>query len=212
MKRYFHSELQDLRSKLILIAEKAHEAGRLAVEGFLTSDLEKTQFAIKLDDEIDDLEVEIDRASVRYMTLRSPVSGDVRLIFVAIKASHDLERVGDEAHSIAKRTRSILIRDGKVTQPAQIDEMSKLAFAMLKDAIACFLEEDLAMARTIMERDKEVDRLNKENFITITNNMRTGGIDPSTHVETILISKAIERIADHAKNLAEEVIYLLTGE
>ena len=212
MKRYFHSELQDLRSKLILIAEKAYEAGRLAVDGFLTSDLEKTQFAVKLDDEIDDLEVEIDRASVRYMTLRSPVSGDVRLIFVAIKASHDLERVGDEAHSIAKRTRSILVRDGKVTQHAQIEEMSKLAFAMLKDAIACFLEEDLAMARTIMERDKEVDRLNKKNFMILTNNMRAGGVDPSTHVETILISKAIERIADHAKNLAEEVIYLLTGE
>ena len=212
MKRYFHSELQDLRSKLILIAEKANEAGRLAVEGFLTSDLEKTQYAIKLDDEIDDLEVEIDRASVRYMTLRAPVSGDVRLIFVAIKASHDLERVGDEAHSIAKRTRSILIRDGKATNIVQIEEMSKLAFAMLKDAIACFLEEDLAMARSIMERDKEVDRLNKENYKTLAGSMCTGAVDPSTNVETILISKSIERIADHAKNLAEEVIYLLTGE
>ena len=114
MNRYFHHELEDLRSKLILIAEKANEAGRLAVEGFLTSDLEKTQRAIKLDDRLDDLEIAIDRASVRYITLRSPVSTDVRLIFVAIKASHDLERAGDEAHSIAKKTRKILRRDGIV--------------------------------------------------------------------------------------------------
>ncbi len=211
MKRYFHNELQDLRSKIILIGEKANEAGRIAVEGFLQSDLEKTERAIKLDDEIDELEIAIDRASVRYITLRSPVSSDVRLIFVAIKASHDLERAGDEAHSIAKKTRSILTRDGKVTNTATIEAMSKLAFAMMNDAISCFLEENLELARSIMERDKEVDRLNKENFKSLSADMCHEGIDPSTQIETILISKSIERIADHAKNLAEEVIYLLTG-
>jgi phosphate transport system protein len=211
MKRYFHHELQDLRSKLILIAEKAHEAGRLAVEGFLNSDLEKTERAIKLDDEIDDLEIEIDRASVRYITLRSPVSSDVRLIFVAIKASHDIERAGDEAHSIAKKTKRILTRDGKVVNKVHIEAMSKLAFAMLDDAITCFLEEDLELAESIMERDKEVDRLNKENFKALTSDMCESSVEPSSNIETILISKSIERIADHAKNLAEEVIYLLTG-
>ncbi|HAV12021.1 MAG TPA: phosphate transport system regulatory protein PhoU [Opitutae bacterium] len=212
MNRYFHNELYDLRSKLILIAEKATQAGRLAVEGFLTSDLEKTQQAIKLDDEIDELEIAIDRASVRYITLRSPVASDVRLIFVAIKASHDLERAGDEAHSIAKRTRNILTRDGTVKNTVAIEEMSKVAFAMMKDAINCFLEEDLEVAQSIMIRDKEVDRLNKENFKKLSAALREGSIDPATEIETIFISKSIERIADHAKNLAEEVIYLLTGE
>ncbi len=212
MNRYFHHELHDLRSMLILIAEKANEAGRLAVEGFLSSDLEKTQHAVKLDDEIDALEIAIDRASVRYITLRSPVSSDVRLIFVAIKASHDLERAGDEAHSIAKRTRNILTRDGSVQNKVEIEAMSKLAFGMMKDAINCFLEEDLDLAESIIEQDKEVDRLNKENFKNLSMALRDGGIDPATQIETILISKSIERIADHAKNLAEEVIYLLTGE
>jgi len=209
MNRYFHKELEEIRSKIILIGEKANEAGRLAVEGFIESDLEKTQTAVKMDDEIDDLEVEIDRDSVRYITLRSPVSSDVRLIFVAIKASHDLERAGDEAHSIAKRTRSILTRSGKVTDPVTIEEMSKLAFAMMRDAITSFLDEDLELAKGIIQRDKEVDRLNKENFKNLSS--ATNG-DASTQIETILISKSIERIADHAKNLAEEVIYLLTGE
>ena len=212
MNRYFHKELEEIRSKLILIGEKANEAGRLAVAGFIESDLEKAQSAVKMDDEIDDLEVEIDRASVRYITLRSPVSSDVRLIFVAIKASHDLERAGDEAHSIAKRTRRILTRDGKVTNPVAIEEMSQLAFNMLRDAITSLLDENLELAQGIIARDKEVDKLNKQNFKNLYKEMNGENGEASTQVETLLISKSIERIADHAKNLAEEVIYLLTGE
>lgn len=212
MNRYFRKELEDLRSKLILIGEKANEAGTLAVEGFIESDLEKTQSAFQMDDEIDDLEVEIDRDSVRYITLRSPVSSDVRLIFVAIKASHDLERAGDEAHSIAKRTRSIINRDGKVHHTVAIEEMSQLAFAMLRDALTSFLDENLELAHGIIERDKEVDRLNKDNFKKLSKGMGGENGEASTQIETILISRSIERIADHAKNLAEEVIYLLTGE
>jgi phosphate transport system protein len=209
MNRYFHKELEEIRSKIILIGEKANEAGRLAVEGFIESDLEKTQAAVRMDDEIDDLEVEIDRASVRYITLRSPVSSDVRLIFVAIKASHDLERAGDEAHSIAKKTRAILTRDGKVRNTVSIEKMGQLAFAMMRDAITALLDEDLALAQGIIERDKEVDRLNKANFKMLSQDDNS---EASTQIETILISKSIERIADHAKNLAEEVIYLLTAK
>ena len=212
MNRYFHKELEEIRSKLILIGEKANEAGALAVEGFLESDIEKTLRAVKMDDEIDDLEVEIDRDCVRYITLRSPVSSDVRLIFVAIKASHDLERAGDEGHSIAKRTRSILTRDGKVSNRVAIEEMSALAFAMLRDALTSFLDENLELAKGIIERDKEVDKLNKENFKKLSGVTGGESIEASTQIETILISRSIERIADHAKNLAEEVIYLLTGE
>ena len=212
MKRFFHKELEEIRSKIIHIGEKANDVGRLAVGSFIESDLEKAQAAMKMDDKIDALEIEIDRASVRYITLRGPVSSDVRLIFVAIKASHDLERAGDEAHSIARRTRNILIRDGKVTKPVAIEEMSRLAFDMMRDAITSFIDEDLELAQGIIKRDKEVDKLNKQNFKELYKEM--GGVngEASTQVETILISKSIERIADHAKNLAEEVIYLLTGE
>ena len=103
MKPFYQHELEDLRTKLILIGEKANEAARLAIDGFLEDDLSKLNQAISLDDAIDELEVEIDQASVRYITLRSPVSSDVRFILVAIKASHDLERAGDEAHNIALR-------------------------------------------------------------------------------------------------------------
>jgi len=211
MRRFFHEELQDIRSKLIMLGEKAVDAGRLAIDGFLENDLEKTEQALELDDEIDDLEEEIDRAVVRYTTLRGPVSSDVRLVFVAIKASHDFERAGDEAHSIAKKTRSILSREGRVADPVEIAKMSTLTFEMLRDAISCFVEEDVELARAIIRRDKEIDELNRENFKRLSN-QGLNGQAITTQVETILISKSLERIGDHAKNLADEVIYLLTGE
>jgi phosphate transport system protein len=195
-----------------LIGEKAVEAGKLAVEGFLENDLEKAEYARRLDDEIDQLEVEIDRAAVRYTALRAPVSSDIRLIFVAIKASRDLERAGDKAHSIAKKTRSILQRDCTTLNKAQIGPMSELAFEMMRDAISCLVEEDLVKARGIIARDKRVDQLNRENFELLSAQMKEGSPQNASYVETILISKSIERIGDHAKNLAEEVIYLLTGE
>ena len=169
-----------------------------------------------MDDEIDALEVEIDRDAVRYITLRGPVSSDVRLILVAIKASHDIERVGDEAHSIAKRTSSILRREGKVFQPVAIAEMGEIAFSMLGDAITAFIEGDSELARSIVHRDSEVNRLNRKNYKTLSSEL-DGELDnelseASTQIKIIFISKSIERIADHAKNLAEEVIYLQTGD
>ena len=216
MQRYFHEELEEIRSKLIRMSEKAREVGQLALEGFVECDLEKAERALVMDDEIDALEVEIDRDAVRYITLRGPVSSDVRLILVAIKASHDIERVGDEAHSIAKRTSSILRREGKVFQPVAIAEMGEIAFSMLGDAITAFIEGDSVLARSIVHRDSEVNRLNRKNYKTLSSEL-DGELDnelseASTQIKIIFISKSIERIADHAKNLAEEVIYLQTGD
>lgn len=212
MRRYFHEELQDLRNKLILLGEKANEAARTAIDGFLQSDPEQIEKALTMDDDIDQLENEISHHAVRYVTLRGPVSSDVRLIFVALKASHDFERAGDEAHSIAKKARKILNRDGRVLQPASIAEMSRIASGMMKDAITCFVEEDVDLAREIIQRDKQVDQLNQQNFEFFLANEAAPGLSAATRFETLLISKSIERIADHSKNLAEEVIFLHTGE
>ena len=208
MKPFYQHELEDLRTKLILIGEKANEAARLAIDGFLEDDLSKLNQAISLDDAIDELEVEIDQASVRYITLRSPVSSDVRFILVAIKASHDLERAGDEAHNIALRAKNILNQDGRSGDTMTIKQMSQLTCLMMKDAITALVEKDLELAHAVIQRDKEVNVLHKENFKILT----IGSADDSetsTSFQKVFISKSIERIADHAKNLAEEVIYLL---
>jgi len=211
MKRFYQHELEDLRTKLILIGEKANEAARIAVDGFLENDLGKIDQALALDDAIDALEVEIDQASVRYITLRSPVSSDVRFILVAIKASHDLERAGDEAHSIALRAKEILSSDGRSGNTVSIEQMSLLGCSMMTDAISALVEEDVELAKAVILRDKEVNRLHHQNFKTLTIGISDDGTETQTRFQKVFISKSIERIADHAKNLAEEVIYLLEG-
>ena len=211
MNRYFHEELEDLRNKLILLGEKTNEAARMAVEGYLQGDLEIIERANQLDNQIDELESEIHHDSVRYVSLRGPVSSDVRLIFVALKASRDFERAGDEAHSITKKARKILTRDGQVKEPAAIGEMSDLAYRMMKDAISCFVEEDIDLAREIIQRDKQIDQLNQQNYKLLTSETKIT-LCAKTRFDTMLISKSIERIADHSKNLAEEVIFLLDGQ
>jgi phosphate transport system protein len=209
MKRFYHHELEDLRTKLILIGEKANEAARIAIDGYLEGDMAKVEQAIALDDAIDQLEVEIDQASVRYITLRSPVSSDVRFILVAIKASHDLERAGDEAHNIALRAKDILSRDGCASNTVTIEQMSKLTCSMMRDAITALVEENLELAQEVIARDKEVNELHQENYKTLTTHAEDDDTDSPTRFQKVFISKSIERIADHAKNLAEEVIYLL---
>lgn len=211
MKRFYQHELEDLRTKLILIGEKANEVARTAIDGFLENDLEKVQQAIVLDDAIDALEVEIDQASVRYITLRFPVSSDVRFILVAIKASHDLERAGDEAHNIALRAKEILSRDGSAGDTVTIRQMSELTCAMMTDAITALVEEDLELAKAVIERDRKVNTLNKQNFKSLSVGADYEDTETPTRFQKMFISKSIERIADHAKNLAEEVIYLFTG-
>ncbi len=211
MKRFYQQELEDLRTKLVLIGEKAREAANIATEGFLENNFEKLDQAIDLDDTIDQLEAEIDQASVRYITLRSPVSIDVRFILVAIKASHDLERAGDEAEKIALQAKKILTVDGTSGETATIAKMSTLASSMMQDAITALIEEDVELAQKVIARDKKVNKLNKDNFkffSVVPEHERTKN---ATYFQKIFISKSIERIADHAKNLAEEVIYLLTG-
>lgn len=212
MERYFHQELTELKSKLIRIGERSNEAGRVAIEGLLEADLEKVDRALGMDDDIDRLEYEIGHDAVRYVTLRAPVSSDVRLIFVAIKASHDFERAGDEAHNIAKMAKRILVRSGKLPNEVHLPRMADLALEMLREAINAFVEEDVEKARAIFKQDEEIDRLNRKNFKILATELPENEDEATVRVETIFVSKSIERIADHAKNLAEETIYLLTGE
>lgn len=210
MKRYFHEELEDVRSHLMLMGEKAIANVNLAMRAMLESDLAIAQEVRDADDRIDEIETQIDDEVARYIGLRAPVARDLRLLFVAIKASHDLERVGDEATSIAKRTQKIL-KSGRATDElGRLPRMCELAVGMLKDALHCFIDEDSGRAVAICDRDNEVDRLNRENFRFYIELMRKDPEYVPAGTEMVFISKSMERIADHAQNIAEEVYYLLT--
>ncbi|HVU15814.1 MAG TPA: phosphate signaling complex protein PhoU [Candidatus Didemnitutus sp.] len=211
MKRFFDAELEAFRSRLLQMGERAQELTRLAIRSLVESDLKLSDQVIAADDEIDRLEVQIDDEAIRYMTLRGPIASELRVVIVGMKASHDLERVGDEATSIARRARRLAI-EPKMELYSDIPRMSNIALEMLRDALDCFILEDEQKALAVCRRDPEVDNLNRMVYRRLTSYMIERPDTIARSLELMFISKSIERIADHATNIAEEMIYLAKGK
>jgi phosphate transport system protein len=208
MKRFFDTELETFRTQLVLMGGKAIEHVSLALRALTESDAALAQNVISADDEIDRLEIAIDDEAVRYMNLRAPIATDLRLVIVGMKASHDLERVGDEATGIAKRAIR-LAAEPPLKPYVDIPRMSAIALGMLRDALDCFLEADnQAKALSVIRRDHEVDQLNKQLYRELSSFMIERPDTISRALELMFISKSLERIADHATNIAEEMVYL----
>jgi phosphate transport system protein len=211
MKRFFDAELETFRSQLILMGETAIEQVRGAMKALVESDPKLADRVIADDNRLDKLEVEIDDEAVRYMNLRAPIASDLRLVIVGMKASHDLERVGDEATSIAKR--AIRLSAEPPLKPyIDLPAMATMAMEMLRDALDCFLQVDEAKAIAICKRDADVDKLNRQLYRELTSFMVEKPETISRAIELMFISKSVERIADHATNIAEEMIYLSHGK
>jgi phosphate transport system protein len=211
MKRFFDAELETFRSQLILMGETAIEQVRTAIQALVEAKTGLAEQVIAADDKLDRLEVEIDNEAVRYMNLRAPIASELRLVIVGMKASHDLERVGDEATSIAKRAIK-LSAEPPLKPYIDIPRMVTMALEMLRDALDCFLQVDEAKAVAVCKRDAEVDNLNRQLYRELTSFMIERPETISRAIELMFISKSIERIADHATNIAEEMIYLSQGK
>ncbi len=210
MKRFFDAELESFRSNLLQMGERAIEQVRLAMRSLTESDLGLADKVIAADDEIDRLEVKIDDEAIRYMTLRGPVASELRLVVVGMKASHDLERVGDEATSIARRSRKLAI-EPRLELYADLPRMTNIALEMLRDALDCFVQEDQQKAIGVIRRDAEVDNLNRLLYRRLTSYMIENPDTIARALELMFISKSVERIADHATNIAEEMVFLAGG-
>jgi phosphate transport system protein len=211
MKRFFDSELDAFRSHLIQMGEKSIEQVRSAVRALVEADTELARHVRAGDDELDRLEVLIDDEGVRYMSLRNPIATDLRLVVVGMKAGSDLERVGDEANSIAKRAIR-LAAEPPLKEYVDIPRMAEIAQQMLRDALDCFLQHDDEKALAVIRRDEEVDALNKQIYRELAGFMVENPATISRALELMFIAKSIERIADHATNIAEEMVYLAKGE
>ncbi|MDI1249502.1 MAG: phosphate signaling complex protein PhoU [Lacunisphaera sp.] len=211
MKRFFDAELENFRSHLLQMGERAIDQTRLAMKALTDADLALADKVIMADDELDKLEVQIDEEAIRYMTLRGPVASELRLIVVGMKASHDLERVGDEATGIARRARKLAI-EPRIELYADLPRMAKIALEMLRDALDCFVHEDEQKALSVIRRDAEVDNLNRTVYRRLTSYMIENPDTIARALELMFISKSLERIADHATNIAEEMVFLSKGQ
>ena len=193
MKRFFDAELESFRSHLLQMGERAIDHTRLAMKALVDGDIPQADKVIAADDEIDKLEVHIDDEAIRYMTLRGPVASELRVIVVGMKASHDLERVGDEATSIARRARKLAI-EPRLELYVDMPRMANIALEMLRDALDCFVQEDEHKAISVIRRDAEVDNLNRLVYRRLTSFMIEKPETIARAIELMFISKSIERI------------------
>jgi phosphate transport system protein len=206
MSLHFEQELEDLKEMLLRMAGHAETAVVNAVKAVTDRDDALARRVEAEDSILDHFEVEVDEVSIELLA-KAPLASDLRLITVAMKISHDLERVGDEATTIARRARE-LNQEPPLKPYVDLPRMADLALAMLKDALSGFVARDAAKARVIIPRDKEVDGLNKQLHRELVSFMVEKPGNISRCLNLMVVSKSLERIADHATNIAEEVVYL----
>ena len=206
MENSFEAGLDALKQKLLTMASHAETAVNRAVQALVQRDADLANRVKEDDRVIDQFEVEIDELAIQLLT-KAPLATNLRLVTVAMKISQDLERIGDEASKIAKRARD-LCQEPPIKINLDLPRIAGLALDMLKAALDAFVNRDSAAARAIIPRDKEVDALNREIVQTLIGHMMKTPEIIGRSLHWIVAAKSLERIADHAKNIAEEVVYL----
>jgi len=206
MERHFEQNLTELKDKLLAMASHTEKAVKDAVNALVTRDLELA-LQVKANDEIlDRFEMEIDESAVTLLA-RAPLASDLRLVTVTMKISHNLERAGDEATKIAKRARD-LSQEPPLKLTLALPQMSTLALGLLKSALDAFVNRDSAAARALIPSDKQVNALHKELQQQLLTHMKENPDNIARCLHLLVAAKSLERIADHATNIAEEVVYL----
>jgi phosphate transport system protein len=206
----FEQGTEELKQKLLAMAKQAEAAVNRAIQSLLERNGDLALKVKKEDSILDSLEIEVDDLAIHLLAL-APLASDLRFITIAMKISHDLERVGDEATTISRRAFD-LNTEPQLKPYVDIPRMANLALDMLGKAMDSFVREDSATARSIIPRDKEVDALNKQLHRELASFMVESRENIPRCLSLMVISKSIERIADHATNIAEEVVYLLEGK
>ncbi len=204
-------ELDEIKNKCLLMAELAKTNAENALKSLVERDFTLAEEVILKDKEIDRIENEINAEAIRYMTLRQPVASDMRLITVSLKATHDIERIGDEAKAIAKRVK-LVHQEGVAADLKHIPEMGEAVFEMLQEAVQSLTSENVDSSVSVIRRDKQVDSMNRSNFEEFSADIAQHPENCGSLLALILISKSLERMADHATNIAEEAIFLFSGK
>jgi phosphate transport system protein len=205
----FENELAGLKQKLLTMASHAERAVNKSIEALVERDDELARNVMADDVIVDQLELEIDELAIQLLS-KAPLATDLRLITVAMKISHDLERVSDEATTIARRSLELSL-EPQLKPYVDIPRMAAMALDMLKEALDAFVNRDPAKARTVIPRDKQVDLLNKQLHRELSSYMVERPSTITRCLNLMVISKSLERVADHATNVAEEVVYLYEG-
>jgi len=210
-RHHFEEEMQALKNRLLnmgaLVEERVHDATNALIE----RRLDTAERIIASDQEINDLQIEIDERCLRLLALQQPMASDLRLITAAMKINADLERIGDQAVNIAEQAARILAHP-PLKPIIDLPRMAEISERMTRESLDAFVRKDVKLARSILARDDEVDQLKDQVFRVLLTYMMA---DPGTierALGLILISRHLERIADHATNIAEDVIFVVEAK
>ena len=206
MERRFERELESLKTALIKMASVVEENVSAAVQALLKDQKELAQKVILSDERINSLELENDNAVIDLLALQQPVASDLRFILAAQKINNDLERIGDHAVNIAESA-EMLAKTHEAQPLLEIPRMSEIARGMLKDAIDSFITLDPKLAQSVLERDDNVDDLNRRMTDEVVEKVQVGKMTIQVGLELIRVSRNLERVADLTTNIAEEVIF-----
>jgi len=208
--RHFEEELGTLQTRLLEMGGLAEERVRAAVHGLVAREVAVTERVLRGDEPINQLHVEIDERCFRLLALYQPMATDLRSIVAAVKINSDLERVGDLAVNIAEAARRYLAA-GHVAEQQLLPRMCEIAEAMLNDALQAFVTSNLGTAQAVLERDDSLDSFRDQVNRRLVDLMTHQPQTLNSALELMLISRHLERIGDHATNIAEEVIYWIQG-
>ncbi len=210
METHFRRELQELKESLLKMAGLVERAISDAVQSLTKRDSDLARKTFEGEDQINRMEIDIEDKCLKLLALRHPMAGDLRFITSAMKIITDLERMGDQAVNIAERAIS-LNQEPQIKPYIDIPRIAEIAQSMVKDVLDAFVNNDSKLARSVCERDDMVDGLNDQVFRELLTFMMS---DPKTitrAVHLMIVCRCLERIADHATNIAEDVIFLVDG-
>jgi len=211
MARHLQRELDRLKKRILTLGAMVEERVRMAIRSIESRDAELARTVIQKDYEVDESEVEVEEECLKILALHQPVAVDLRFLTAVIKINNDLERIGDEAVNIAERVDNIA-RRSKIDAPFHYDQMAEKAASMLKMSLDSLVNLDLDLAFKVLTMDDEVDRLHGANYDQVKEAIRQRPEHVGFWINFLQISRHLERIGDHATNVAEEVVYMIEGE
>ena len=210
MERHFEHDLDELKQRLLWMGSLAETAVHKAVQAVLDSDETLAESVLDEENAINEMQMEIDDRVQRLLALQQPMAMDLRFILSVSRINNDLERIGDQAVNIAQSALRIL-RHPQVKPYVDLPRMSELAEGMVRDSLNALVHNDQAMAKSVLARDDDVDRLRDQMFRELLTYMMENSAVVFPAFELILVAKNLERIGDHATNIAEDVIYMVAG-
>ena len=203
--------IDELKRLILSLGADVEESVRLSVQSLTQRKSEQALKVIEADYKIDQSEVFIEEECLKILALYQPVANDLRLIISILKINNDLERIGDLSVNIAERA-VYLSTEARVDLPFDLQDMAEKVRSMLKRSLDALVNRDEKLARKVCEDDDAVDDLNREMYVCVEQTIKKDPDNLNSYIQLLSASRYLERIADHTTNIAEDVIYLVTGE